>query len=151
MNEFFVTKSAAAGILEIKAQRINELKIGKSKVMVHTPQGKLTIPFSRFTEHFVKVRQEKAKEIRIQIKKCNHNEINAIAHHKERRYQLRANWEGVECNCTDYHHQKDALGSGLCKHGYAFLNAIGCKTLPDYLALVKDLDGLNQILKVLAF
>jgi hypothetical protein len=44
------------------------------------------------------------------------------------------NGSNVTCDCADYRHQFDSLGTGCCKHAYKALGYLGFGSLRDYQA-----------------
>ena len=53
---------------------------------------------------------------------------------KGTQYCVTATADGIHCACHDCQTQKQFLGKGVCKHGYAVLREIGFSDLRSYLA-----------------
>lgn len=84
-----------------------------------------------FCKHFVDRRKEQAKAIEVVQNPSNENEFKAIS--KSNTYRLETQADRVTCTCEDYRNQRNILGGGICKHGYAVLFQIGFTSLKDYL------------------
>lgn len=88
------------------------------------------LPLSDYEQIFIKNRQERLEEIRIDNKE---NKILAVNIHKQSFYQLTPTDNAIHCECIDYQNQINAFGKGTCKHGYALLSHYNLSSLSDYI------------------
>jgi|GEM_PF-6164447 len=93
------------------------------------------VPLIDYKKIFVKNRQERLEEIRIDNKD---NKIFAVNVKKQSAYQLTTTDTAIHCECIDYQNQIKAFGKGCCKHGYALLKTYELSNLSQYIELEKE-------------
>jgi hypothetical protein len=128
------TASAAARILGVALSQVPVvLQEWALVVWVHV-RGKRPRFMSKaaFKAEFVKFRRNASNALRVEKR---HNNRYMVKNPKTNsQYGVTTGAASIVCDCPDYQKQVDAIGRGVCKHGYAVLNHLGHSTLAEYIA-----------------
>lgn len=132
--------SAARRILGIYYPEIKvRIQVWKTVVWVYSEGKRPTfISKSVFKNHFVEWRKQQAQSLVVSKEEWIPEGYNVFNPKKNTSNLVIVKSDRVTCGCEDYANQIEFLGKGCCKHGYAVLRHLGCRTLAEYLAVQKQ-------------
>jgi len=125
-QKLYISKKSASEILRIKYAQIEFVEyVGNGNVLVGMWNDSIILKEEQFKERFRSNRQAKASQLQShRVGKygfvCNGYNIT-----------ITPNWQ--TCQCQDYQNQREAIGSGECKHILASLNTLGYQSLERYM------------------
>lgn len=128
--------SSARRILGIYYPEITvKIQVWKTVIWVQVAGKRPTfISKSVFKKHFVEWRQQQAKNIAVSRDFYDRDSYQVQNGTKGTVYAVQTLPLELICGCEDYWNQIKFFGKGCCKHGYAVLNYLGCKSLAEYQA-----------------
>lgn len=130
------TATAAARILKVAPKAIKSIKVWAYVVWVHVQGFRPTlVSKSLFNRDFVEFRQGAGFGLFTAGKVAptgRDTGVVRVANSNGGTYRVQLREASVQCECPDYLKQVELLGFGVCKHGYAGLNAHGFGTFSAY-------------------
>lgn len=132
-TNFIYSKSAAARILEVDYNRIEQFEIW-AYVCVVKVRGEKPKFISKkvFRQHFVDIRIERSRFLC--TSQVNQEHFRVVNPRKSTAYSVYLFDDGLDCECEDYKNQVMMFnGRACCKHNYAVLTWLGYNRLSDYI------------------
>ncbi|MGB2923805.1 MAG: SWIM zinc finger family protein [Limnothrix sp.] len=130
---YFVSVRAAERITNKRVKKVSQWRNGA--ILVHFKDGKISVvdPLD-FQRDFVDFRQQQGQELLLKRITPTLFACKSAAHEKV--YSVVIEEERLRCNCKDWETQlEEGLQRPCCKHCYAVLQKLGCKSLQDFLAM----------------
>ena len=122
------TKSAAARILGVSPKAIKGFRVWAYVCWVHVEGSRPTMVSKKaFCKDFVEFRQGAGFGLWEggAVSPVGRDTGVVRVQGEAASYRVRLTDRSVVCTCEDYARQVEVLGFGVCKHGYAALNAHG--------------------------
>ncbi|AFY60077.1 SWIM zinc finger family protein [Synechococcus sp. PCC 6312] len=125
----------AANAARILGKRFSNLviEIWANVVYLHGSKISRFVSKTAFKQMFVEFRKAGAKALTVTANLFVPNTYKVRNETKGTAYDVLIIDRHITCGCEDYTAQYDAMGKGVCKHGYAVLNHLGYNCLADYL------------------
>jgi hypothetical protein len=137
MSNLFFSKSSVSRVANVATNQIARFEVWDSVVFVVFVKGQKLRPRflskKAFYADFVTSRQLAARQIKITKQLFSETKYTARNTVSDRTYELVLENDRAICECRDYRDQIEFVGRGVCKHGYALLNFLGCKTMAEYI------------------
>lgn len=123
----------------ITGRAVIQIKVFRNAIWLHIEGERPTFLSKQlFKAHFVEWRIQRSSLLKVTQRLDQAHHFTVTNANRDTAYYVEARSDGVYCTCDDFNNQLEFFGKGCCKHGYAVLNRLGCRSLQQYLTAVEE-------------